>query len=60
MMNYENLALAALDSGATKAIVISTDRVVLSREFYDILKATAAAILGAAGCARRISAPLMR
>lgn len=46
MMNYENLALAALDSGAAKAIVISTDRVVLSREFYDICESNSCGNFG--------------
>lgn len=47
MMNrFENIALAALNSGAVKATVILQEKVVLNREFYDICKSNACGNFG--------------
>lgn len=46
MMDHETLALAARNSGAAKAAVISADSIVLSREFYDICAGNACGNFG--------------
>lgn len=46
MMNFEMLALAARNSGAAKAAVISADSIVLNREFYDICAGNACGNFG--------------
>lgn len=47
MKKFDAIALAALQSGAVKATVISQERIVLSREFYDICKSNACGNFGA-------------
>lgn len=47
MMNHENLVLAALNSGAAKAVVIPGERVVLNRDFYDICAGNSCGNFGA-------------
>lgn len=46
MKNFEQLVLAALDSGAAKATVISQEQIVLSREFYDICRSNSCGNFG--------------
>lgn len=43
---FENLALAALESGAAGAVIVSGDRVVLSPEFYEICRSNACGNFG--------------
>lgn len=46
MIDFERIALAALESGAAKATVIPQEQVVLSREFYEICRSNACGNFG--------------
>jgi len=46
MIDFERIALAALESGAAKATVIPQGQIVLSREFYEICRSNACGNFG--------------